>query len=637
MHTSTSLRWLVVALSAAMLLAVAAACSSETIEVPGETVVVEKEVVKEVMVPGETVVVEKEVVKTVEVPGETVVVEKEVVKTVAGPERVVVKEVYRLLEEPQYGGTITEAERASGAWDPWDRRGEFQWGMYMEQLSSVDWTADRDVAPMVAQYFPLEAAAGSLAESWELPDSETIIFHIRKGVHWHDKAPANGREMTAEDVEYTFHRLMGWSEKYGFTEPSSHASGWLDLGLKSVEATDKSTVVVKYERNLHFLKNILFYKRNHIVNRETVEKYGDLKDWKNAVGTGPFMVEDFVEGSSITYRRNPDYWGRYEYDPQYQLPFVDKSVKFLIEDRGTLLAGVRTGKIDVQLKMSIDEWKSLLNTNAQIQYLPFNKEGHAIGMKWDPEKPWYDIRVRKAMSMAINRPEMAETLYHGLVDWRPYPLIGPNVKGFIVEWEDWPEELRQEYTFNPQRARELLAEAGYGDGFEAEIWIDPGDQPMDMLLSMTSYLDDIGIDLTVIDMTELGFWDKLTGGERGTQGYAPQFEELTFDWSGFSYEPTIPILREQAADGEMAWSGYQREDTQMQKLIPQIMAAKDQEEYQSLVKELYLYYAKQHYRTIGVSFPSLVIWQPWVKGYRGERYIMDSPGPIHARVWIDKP
>ena len=73
MHTSTSMRWLVVAVSAAMLLAVAAACSSETIEVPGETVVVEKEVIKEVMVPGETVVVEKIVTETVEVPGETVV------------------------------------------------------------------------------------------------------------------------------------------------------------------------------------------------------------------------------------------------------------------------------------------------------------------------------------------------------------------------------------------------------------------------------------------------------------------------------------------------------------------------------------------------------------------------------------
>ena len=139
MLTSTSMRWLVVAVSAAMLLAVAAACAGETVEVPGETVVVKEEVVKEVMVPGETVtvevvktvevsgetvVVEKEVVKTVEVPGETVVVEKqvpvEVVKTVEvpGPERVMVKEVPgknyvtdpsngKVVSAPQYGGTIT--------------------------------------------------------------------------------------------------------------------------------------------------------------------------------------------------------------------------------------------------------------------------------------------------------------------------------------------------------------------------------------------------------------------------------------------------------------------------------------------------------------------------------------------------
>ena len=115
MRSSTSLSWLLVAVSAAMLLAVAAACGSETIEVPGETVVVEKEVIKEVQVPGETVVVEKvvtetievpgetitkEVVKTVEVPGETVVVEKEVVKTVEVPGETVTVEVVKEVQVP---------------------------------------------------------------------------------------------------------------------------------------------------------------------------------------------------------------------------------------------------------------------------------------------------------------------------------------------------------------------------------------------------------------------------------------------------------------------------------------------------------------------------------------------------------
>ena len=103
MRRTLGIRWLVVAVSAAMLLAVAAACSSETVEVPGETVIVEKEVVKEVQVPGETVVVEKEVIKTVEVPGETVVVTKEVVKEVAGK---------TYVTDPTTGGVTT----APGVW-----------------------------------------------------------------------------------------------------------------------------------------------------------------------------------------------------------------------------------------------------------------------------------------------------------------------------------------------------------------------------------------------------------------------------------------------------------------------------------------------------------------------------------------
>ena len=491
---------------------------------------------------------------------------------------------------------------------------------------------------MMMSYGPLEAAIGHLAESWEEPDPETLIFNIRKGVHWLDKPPANGRELNANDVEWTWHRIMGFPEKYGFTEPSPYASRSPYVSVKSVEAIDEWTVVIKHEPSLHFLSRMVIYAKPYIVNRETVEKYGDLRDWRNAVGTGPFILRDVVEGSSVTYEKNPNYWGRYDYDPQYQLPFFDEVVQLQIEDRGTILAGFRTGKIDVLSPAEVGEWKSLLTTNAQIQYKPYNKEGHAIGMKWDPEKPWYDIRVRKAMQLAINRKEMAETLYYGLVPPYPYPLIGPNIKGFIVEWEDWPEDLQEEYSYNPERAKELLAEAGYADGFEAEAWIDPGDQDADMLASMASYLDDIGINLEVIDMSALGFWDKLTGGERGTEGYAPQFKEMTFDWCCFSYEPMIPILREQAADGEMAWSGYQREDAQMQGLIDQILDAADQEEYQSLVKELYLYYAQQHYRVIGLNRPQVVVWHPWVKGYSGERYIgwTGTTGQIYARIWIDQ-
>ena len=275
MRISTSLRWLVVAVSAAMLLAVAAACSSETIEVPGETVVVEKEVVrtvevpgetvvkevikevqvpgetvvvkeevvKEVMVPGETVVVEKEVVKTVEVPGETVtaevvkevqvpgetvVVEKEVVKTVEVPgqtvvvEKVVVQEVPgqnyvadpttgNAVTAPQYGGTLTYASKEE--WANPDVLVANKWGAMFnrfvsEKMGFANWGIDRAEYKLADWWTPLFAMTGSLAESWETPDDKTIVLNIRKGVQWHDKAPMDGRELTAQDIEYNFDSLV---------------------------------------------------------------------------------------------------------------------------------------------------------------------------------------------------------------------------------------------------------------------------------------------------------------------------------------------------------------------------------------------------------------------------------------------
>ena len=179
MRTSISLRWLVVAVSAAMLLAVAGACGTETVEVPGETVVVEKVVTETVEVPGETVVVKeeviktvevpgetvvKEVVKTVEVPGETVVVEKVVVRTVEVPgqtvvvEKEVVKEIEseryvrnvwgELVDRPQYGGSIVigipdefpSTDPSGECWGGCRMTG----GTTFEKMGAVDWAVPRD-------------------------------------------------------------------------------------------------------------------------------------------------------------------------------------------------------------------------------------------------------------------------------------------------------------------------------------------------------------------------------------------------------------------------------------------------------------------------------------------------------------
>ena len=442
MLTSTSMRWLVVAIPVAILLAVAAACSSETIEVPGETVVVEKEVVKtvevpgetvvkevvkevqvpgetvvvkeevvkEVMVPGETVVVEKEVVKTVEVPGqtvvkevvktvevpgETVVVEKEVVKTVEVPgetvvvEKVVVKEVAgkkyvtdpstgKVVTAPEYGGTLTYAYPGEPPHtDPHFTHGA-AWvvGATVERLGIMDWAIDRDVSSLRSTYLPSALFRPHLAESWDTPDPLTIIFNIRKGVNWQDKAPMNGREFTADDVVFNFHRLLGLGD---FAEAGPSPFTYQRPPGESVTATDRYTVVIKLpEPSSAALGQYLGMGLTYMNAPEVIQEHGDVKDWRNLVGTGPYFLTDWTDGSSFTFQKNPDYWKDDEKYPGNRLPYIDEIQGLIIAEEETRLAGLRSGKIDIlgypaggsDIK-SVEVVESLRKSNPEIMLQPW--------------------------------------------------------------------------------------------------------------------------------------------------------------------------------------------------------------------------------------------------------------------------
>jgi len=306
MSKALGIRWLVVAAGAAMLLVLGAACTKE-IEVPGETIIVEKEVVKTVEVPGETIVVEKEIIKTVEVevpgktvvvtkevikevevPGETVVVTKEVIKEVEVPGKTVVvtKEVLKVVKvrqgyvtdpttgkavsAPEYGGTLTfNLGNWAGSIDPffgWPNAGPTD-GV-VEKLGIMNWAVDRDVWHLKTLFTPVTYMRGRLAESWDIsPDGLTYTFHIRPGVLWHDKAPMNGRELTAHDIEYNFHRILGMGD---FAEagptPFGGAGPLKNIPWESIAATDDATVVMKLtEPRLDFLRVVLMSEATSIM------------------------------------------------------------------------------------------------------------------------------------------------------------------------------------------------------------------------------------------------------------------------------------------------------------------------------------------------------------------------------------
>ena len=746
MRTSSSLRWLVVAVSAAMLLAVAAACSSETVEVPGETVVVEKEVVKTVevpgetvtvevvkevqvpgetvvvekvvtetvevpgetvvvekevvktvevpgetvtvevvkevqvpgetvvvekevvktvvvpgetvvvekvvtetvQVPGETVVVEKEVVKTVEVPGETVVVKEEVVKTVEvpGPERVVVKEVAgkkyvtdpstgEVVIAPEYGGTLNlgvARDHWGGHPDPWYFGPETFSAVY-ETLGIPDWAIDRNEVPYGGGPVPLSAVIGNLAQSWEMPDDTTISFNIRQGVYWHDKAPMNGRELNANDVAFSFHRYLGMGN---FTEPGPwhFKSGPVkEAGVESITATDDSTVVFKLKTpHLDVLRTIL--TEGAILPPEVIEEHGDITNWRNLVGTGPYELTEWVEGSSYTFDKNPNYWAYDEKYPANLLPYIDR-MKFLeMPDGATRLAALRSGKVDLLSMMtlsqitSIDVVASLRKTNPELELWPFSLGAFSAFHMNVSKPPFDDIRVRHAMQMALDLETINATYWKGLADTTPAGPTGPMLAkiGYAVPFEQWPEELQGYFTYDLEGAEALLDAAGHRRGADG-IRFKTAHNFKSSAVALVPFFEiaveqwrEIGVEVELIPLGA-DFSEILQA-----HTYEGMMQEKTA-WNSRGW------LNNFVSDAN--WNIPAVQDPGYDAIVEDLHAASTLEEQMRLSREADTYAVEQHWTLFSGITPWFNVNQPWVVGYNGEFIPNWHYGQAPARIWID--
>ena len=606
------------------------------VQVPGETVVVEKEVVKTVEVPGQTVVVEKEVVKTVEVPGQTVVVEKEVIKTVEvpGPERVMVKEVRqgyvtdptngKVYSAPAYGGTMTFAvQREQPGTDPMHFGSTGADGV-AEKLGMVDWGIDRDVYDLTGAfaYIPQSVLTGRLAESWESsPDGLTYTFNIRKGVNWHDKAPMNGRELTAQDIEYNYHRVWGLGS--GFTAPpETYTAGALvGIPVESVTATDKYTVAIKLKQpRLVALAPILIDWGAFIMPPEVIKQHGDVKDWRNLVGTGPFMLTDWVEGSSMTWEKNPDYWGYDEKFPENRLPYFDGLSALIMKEPATILAALRSGQVDYVGVIGIAEMiytpekESIERTNPEIAFYPWSiRSENSFPFNMATDNPFSkDVRVRRAMQMALDLETMNNTYFRGVAKWKPRGVLGDAIVGYNTPFEEWPEEVRKGYMYDPEGAEKLLDEAGYprgADGIRIKATAHVFEHAdFDYAQLAASYWKAIGVDVEIIAS------EAATHGARVREH---TYGDMVMWISGMNWLDPVVALGLAYSKGGYNPSGYN--DPEYDRLYEAARDATTIEERQRAVKAADMYFTKNHIYIWGPDAPKFNAVQPWVRGYAGEQ------------------
>jgi peptide/nickel transport system substrate-binding protein len=321
----------------------------------------------------------------------------------------------------------------------------------------------------------------ALAERWEVSDSGTeYTFYLRRGVTFH-----NGEPFNADAVVYSWERgirpVMEWSDRWA--------------QANSVEKIDEYTVRITTEEPDPLLLGVMAQHWNIVPPGYTAEA-GDDAFGEAPVGTGPFMFVEWAREDRIVMERNPDYW-------REGLPRVDRVIFRPIPEASTRMAAIQTGEIDIVNRLTFEQAEALERVSGvevvtypidRVFYIAFNNLTTGV------DEPTEDARVRRAMNYAVDRQAIIDSLFGGRAQL---------ATGLMTESNLGYDHSISPYPYDPDRARRLLAEAGYPDGFEIGYAAPSGAYTNfeQVAEAIQGYLSEVGI-RTDLDIMESGrYWD----------------------------------------------------------------------------------------------------------------------------------
>jgi len=374
---------------------------------------------------------------------------------------------------------------------------------------------------------PGEPMANSLAESWSATeDGLSYTFVLRDGVTFH-----NGEKLTTEDVKFSFERYRG------------AAKGPLHDRVALVETLDARHITFK-------LKNpwpdfLTFYAATTgagwIVPKKYVEQVGDDGFKKAPIGAGPYKFVSFTPGVELVLEANENYWRK--------VPSVKRLVLRVVPEESTRLAALKRGEVDIaysirgELAQELRSTPGLTLKPTAIQatfWLYFPEQ-------FNPQSPWHDLRVRQAARLAIDLKTINQALTLGYSHTHG-SLIPDNFEFF---WKP-PEPV-----YDPERAKELLAAAGYPNGFDAGSYYCDGSYA-NLAEAINNYLGAIGINAKLRPLERVSFdqqyHDKklkniIQGGSGSFGNAATRFETFVVKGGAYAYGsyPDLDILFQQQA------------------------------------------------------------------------------------------
>lgn len=529
-------------------------------------------------------------------------------------------------QKPQYGGELNIAVVFATVNPMSPDNGDWAWkhaqdtGLAYEQLFAADlrkslrnggkhsFTADAWIAP--------DALRGELAEKWEMKQNPLRVeVTLRKGIQFPAKAGVMAqREFVADDVVFAYERLNKSPKKI---------PGYFDH-VDRVEAQGKHQVTFfmkAYNAEWDYRFGWGFY--SGIVPREVIAAGGG--NWKNVNGTGPFQLQEYVQGNSLQFVKNPVYWDKETIGgTEYKLPFVDRINYRVIKDEQTLITALRTAKLDVMEAVRWSHVEELKKTAPKIQWSRrLSNGGQFVALRMD-QKPFDDIRVRRALNLAINRQEIVKAYYGGNAELLAWPMH-PTYTGYFEPLDSMPDAVKELFTFNPAKARQLLAEAGYPNGFTFKVQTSSANTEGDLLQMAAAYLAKVGVKMEIQTLEYAAYFSAMM-----TRTNAPGY----FMFLG-NTNPTT-ALRKSFVKGQV-WNPSQFSDPEIDKMMAETYAEADERVRQVKVRQMTRLVLE---KAPVIFLPSAYVytgWWPWVQNYGGElRAGSERPGPIHARIWVDQ-
>jgi ABC-type transport system substrate-binding protein len=381
----------------------------------------------------------------------------------------------------QYGGTVVIA-----------------WGTDAVRLDPADMTDNpsetvlRHIMDGLVEFDEQLNKNPCLAKSWEISEDGTVYtFHLREGIKFHDGTPFN-----AEAVAFNFNRII---------TQNLRRTALFQPYIDSVTAVDEYTVVFKLKAPFGAFLNHLAHGAALIQSPTAIQTWG-AEVGKHPVGTGPFKFVEWVPGDHITLEANPDYWrGR---------PYLDRIIFQVVPEASTRVFRLESGEAHIATRIPPTEVPRLkANPNIEVLVRQTLRVIY-IGMN-NQKPPFNDVRVRQAVNYAIDKELLCQSILGGYADPADSPLA-PLTWGYYSTGG---------YPYDPEKAKALLAEAGYPNGFEATLYTPKGRYLMDYetALAVQAMLAEVGIRVRVQVMEWAAYLSMLERREQEMflLGWAP--------------------------------------------------------------------------------------------------------------------